>query len=448
VVTGVRSIDAMFGLESRIEGILTFEAALARASAREDVIPAAAADVIASQCNLSRFDLASIEREAEAAGNEAIPTIDQLRARVAAVDESAANWVHWGATSQDAIDTALVLHLRDALGSIDAVLARLIGSLAGLAELHAATPMIGRTLLQDAAPTTFGFKVACWLDALLRHRARLALARNEASVVQFGGAVGNLSAFGADARRVATALAAELQLEAPDVAWHTSRDRLATVATNLAATVATLGKVARDIALLAQSEIAEVREPAGAGRGRSSTMPQKRNPISCGAILAAAVRAPGLAATMLSSMAQEHERGLGGWQAEWTVLPELALLTHEAIVTAAFVMDGLEVDADRMARNIAATNGLIFAEGVSFALRARVGRVRAGEILGRALGRVDAETTLRAALESDSSASSLLSPDEIDSLFSVGRHLGVAEETARRVAAAARENIASVVTPR
>jgi 3-carboxy-cis,cis-muconate cycloisomerase len=212
VVTSPRSIDAVFGLESRIEGILTFEAALARASAREGVIAAAVADVIVSQCNVSGFDLASIAREAELAGNEAIPTIDQLRARVAAVDESAANWVHWGATSQDAIDTALVLQLGDALAAIDVELARVIASLASLAELHAATPMVGRTLLQEAAPTTFGFKVAGWLDALLRHRARLTLARDEASVVQLGGAVGNLSAFGSNGRRISAAVAAELRL--------------------------------------------------------------------------------------------------------------------------------------------------------------------------------------------------------------------------------------------
>jgi len=448
VVTSPRSIDAVFGLESRIEGILAFEAALARASAREGVIAAAVADVIVSQCNVSGFDLASIAREAELAGNEAIPTIDQLRARVAAVDESAANWVHWGATSQDAIDTALVLQLGDALAAIDGELARVIASLASLAELHAATPMVGRTLLQEAAPTTFGFKVAGWLDALLRHRARLTLARDEASVVQLGGAVGNLSAFGSNGRRISAAVAAELRLGAPDLAWHTHRDRLANVATNVAATVATFGKMAHDIALLAQSEIAEVREPAGAGRGRSSTMPQKRNPIGCATILAAAVRTPGLAATMLSSMAQEHERGLGGWQAEWTVLPELILVAHGAFVHAAFIVDGLEVDANRMARNIVATNGRIFAEAVSFALRSRVGRARASEIIGRALGRVNKEITLRAALDSDAAMAAVFSGDEIDALFDVSRHLGLAEETARRVAVAARQSVASVATPR
>jgi len=448
VVTSARSIDAVFGLESRVEGMLTFEAALARASAREGMVPAAVADAIVSQCNISGFDLASITREAELAGNEAIPTIDQLRARVAAVDESAANWVHWGATSQDAIDTALVLQLRDALAAIDVELARLIASLASLAELHAATPMVGRTLLQEAAPTTFGFKVAGWLDALLRHRARLTLARDEASVVQLGGAVGNLSAFDTNGLRISAAVAAELQLGVPDVAWHTHRDRLVNVATNVAAAVGTLGKVARDIALLAQSEIAEVREPAGAGRGRSSTMPQKRNPIGCATILAAAVRAPGLAATMLSSMAQEHERGLGGWQAEWTVLPELVSVAHGAFAHAAFIVDGLDVDANRMARNIVATNGMIFAEAVSLALRARVGRARASEILSRALGRVNGETTLRAALDSDAAMGAVFSRDEIDALFDVGGHLGLAEETARRVAAAARQSVASVATPR
>jgi 3-carboxy-cis,cis-muconate cycloisomerase len=177
-------------------------------------------------------------------------------------------------------------------------------------------------------------------------------------------------------------------------------------------------------------------------------MPQKRNPIGCATILAAAVRAPGLAATMLSSMAQEHERGLGGWQAEWTVLPELISVAHGAFVHAAFIVDGLEVDANRMARNIVATNGRIFAEAVSFALRARVGRARASEIIGRALGRVNKEITLRAALDSDAAMAAVFSGDEIDALFDVSRHLGLAEETARRVAVAARQSVASVATPR
>ena len=442
-----RSIDALFDLESRVQGILSFEAALARVSEELSIIPAAAGGAIASQCDVAHFDLAAIEREAESTGNEAIPTIDQLRAQVAAVDETAATFVHWGATSQDAIDTALVLALRDALGNIDEQLVHVIASLADLAELHAATPMVGRTLLQEATPTTFGFKVAGWLDALLRHRARLRLARDEARVLQFGGSVGNLSVLGDDGPRVAAALAAELELTNPNIAWHANRDRLANVATTLAMTMGTLGKMARDISLLAQSEIAEVREPGAAGRGRSSTMPQKRNPIGCAAILAAAMRAPGLAATMLSAMPQEHERGLGGWQAEWTTLPELVSIAHGALVHAAFVAGDLEVDGDRMAQNIIATNGLVFAESVSFALRARLGRARASEILGRAIRRsTDARTTLRAALEADAAAA--MSDNELSALFDVRRNVGVAEQSARRVAATARASVGTDATPR
>jgi 3-carboxy-cis,cis-muconate cycloisomerase len=404
------------------------------------VIPAAAGNAIASQCNVAHFDLTAIEREAESAGNEAIPTIDQLRAQVAAVDETAATFVHWGATSQDAIDTALVLALRDALGKIDERLVHVIASLADLAELHAATPMVGRTLLQEAAPTTFGFKVAGWLDALLRHRARLTLAGDEARFLQFGGAVGNLAALGDDGPRIAAALAAELKLTNPDIPWHANRDRLANVATTLAATIGTLGKMARDISLLAQSEIAEVREPGPPGRGRSSTMPQKRNPIGCAGILAAAVRAPGLAATMLSAMPQEHERGLGGWQAEWTTFPELVSIAHGAVEHAAFVAAGLEVDSDRMAQNIVATEGMVFAEAVSFALSARLGRARAREIVGRAIQRsTDTGSTLRAAVEADGAAA--LSDDELDRLFDARQNLGVAEQAARRVAALARASI-------
>ena len=438
MVTGLRSIDALFGLESRIGGILTFEAALARVSARMGVIPPVVGEVIASQCNLANFDLAAIESEAEVAGNEAIPVIDQLRALVASIDPDAANFVHWGATSQDAIDTAFVLNLRRALGTIGDELEKLVTLLADIADLHAATPMVGRTLLQEAAPTTFGFKVAGWLDALMRHRARFTRARDGARVIQFGGAVGNLSAFGDKGPRVGGAVAAELELVNPDVAWHSNRDRLVEVATTLAGLVGTLGKSARDISLLAQSEIAEVREPAVDGRGRSSTMPQKRNPVGCAAILAAAVRAPGLAATMLSAMPQEHERGLAGWQSEWTTLPELVSLAHVALVHMTLVAVGLEIDGARMMRNISATNGLVFAEAVSLALRSRLARAQASEILSRAIRATNHQTTLRMAIEADAAAATALSIDEIEALFDVRQHLGIAEQAAREVAAAAR----------
>ena len=449
MVTASRSIDTLFDLESRVAGILSFEAALARVSAQLGVIPTSAGYAIVKQCNVAHFDLDAIQREAESAGNEAIPTVDKLRALVGATDETAATYVHWGATSQDAIDTALVLALRNALGRIDERLVHVVASLADLAELHAATPMVGRTLMQEAAPTTFGFKVAGWLDALLRHRTRLTRARDEARVLQFGGAVGNHAALGDAGPRVAVALADELELTNPELAWHSSRDRLTNVATTLAATIGTLGKMARDISLLAQSEIAEVREPSAVGRGRSSTMPQKRNPVGCAAILAAAVRAPGLAATMLSSMPQEHERALGGWQAEWATLPELVSIAHGAVVHAAFVAAGLEVDSDRMRQNIVATNGLIFAESLAFALNARLGRARGSEALGRAIQRsVDSGTTLRAALEADRTVTATLSDDELSAVFDVRRVVGVAEQVARRVAAAARASVGPGAKPR
>jgi 3-carboxy-cis,cis-muconate cycloisomerase len=448
VVTKPRSIDHMFDRRSRVERILAFEAALARVSARAGVIPDTAANSIERQCDVAKMDLDRIERGAELAGNEAIPTIEQLRDLVAADDDSAATYVHWGATSQDAIDTALVLQLNDALELIDDELAQLIDELADLADLHAATPMVGRTLLQEAAPTTFGFKVAGWLDALLRHRSRLATASADARVIQFGGAVGNLSALGAHGPRIAADLAAELQLANPALSWHTARDRLVNLATTLAAAVGSLGKMARDISLLAQSEIAEVREPTAEGRGRSSTMPQKRNPIGCAVILAAATRAPALATTMLAAMPQEHERGLGGWHAEWSTLPDLISLTHDAIARAVFIVAGLEVDAERMARNIEATNGRIFAEAVSFALSARFGRKRASEIVARAIRRASEQrTTLRLALEADGEASALTAA-ELEAAFDVRHHLGVAEQAARRVATAARSVLGADVRPR
>ncbi len=302
---------AVFSDRGRLQGMLDFEAALARAEARAGVIPAAAAAPIAAQCRAEAFDIGELARGSALAGNTAIPLVKALTALVAKGDEAASRFVHWGATSQDAMDTGLVLQLRDALDLLDADLSRLSGVLAGLADEHKRTVLAGRTWLQQATPVTLGLKAAGALSAVERHRARLRELRPRLLVVQFGGASGTLAALGADGLKVAAALAEELKLGLPDVPWHAQRDRVAEVATALGLLVGTLGKVARDISLLMQTEVGEAFEPAAAGKGGSSTMPHKRNPVGCAAILAAAIRVPGLVSVMLTAMVQEHERGPG-----------------------------------------------------------------------------------------------------------------------------------------
>ena len=340
-------------MRARLQGMLDFEAALARAEASIGLFPRCAADVHRpAPAEADLFDIAALARDTAQAGNPAIPMVKQLTALVAKHDPAAARFVHWGATSQDAIDTGLVLQIRAGLAGIEPDLQRLTAALAALAETHAKTVMIGRTLLQQAVPVTFGLKAAGWLAAVERTRARLAAAGRAAQVLQFGGAAGTLAALGDRGLDVAAALAKELDLALPELPWHGHRDRLVDVAAALGLLVGTLGKMARDLSLLMQTEVAEAFEPAGQGRGGSSTMPHKRNPIACAVALAAATRVRHLVATLLAAMPQEQERGLGGWHAEWETLPEIFLLASGALHHMADAIAGLTLDTERMRDNI------------------------------------------------------------------------------------------------
>jgi 3-carboxy-cis,cis-muconate cycloisomerase len=430
------AIEELFSDRARVQGMLDFEAALSRAEARAGVIPARAADVIAARCVVGQIDLEELARAAALAGNLAIPLVRQLAARVAEEDREAAGFVHWGATSQDAIDTGLVLQLRSALERIEAELDRLAQALATLAEAHRATPIAGRTWMQHAVPTTFGFEVAGGLEAILRHRDRIARLRDRALVLQLGGAVGTLAVLGDRGPEVAAELGAELKLPVPDLAWHAHRDRLAEVATTLGLCAGTLGKMARDVALHAQTEVGEVREPGGEGRGGSSTMPHKRNPVSSAVVLAAATRIPGLVASILGAMVQEEERGLGGWHAEWESLPELVGLLGGALHHVTETMAGLEVDAARMSANLEATRGLVFAEAAEMALAARTDRARARALVQAACRRARAEGRhLREVLASDPDVTPHLPPAELALVFDPRRGQGVADRLIDRVLA-------------
>ena len=408
--------------QARLQGMLDFEGALARATAGAGIAPSSAAASIAAHCRAQLYDPAALGASAALAGNAAIPLVRALTERVAAVDALAARWVHHGATSQDAVDTGMVLQLRAALDALDDDLGRLVGALARLARAHRATPMAGRTWLQQAEPTTLGLKVAGWLDALDRHRARLGELRGRALVVQLGGPVGNLAALGDRGPRVVELLAQHLALGIPALPWHAHRDRLAEAGAVLGLLAGTLGKVARDVALLMQTEVGEAFEPDAPGRGGSSSMPQKRNPLSAAVAGAAALRVPALVATLLGAMVQEHERGLGGGQAEWETLPQIWMLTGGALAQMASVAEGLEVDAGRMADNLACASGAVQAGALAAALAPRMGREAAHGLLERAARRArDARRPLRDELKDEPSLRSHLAPGELEELFDTNR---------------------------
>ena len=419
------AMRAIFSARARLARMLEFEAALARAEARAGVIPQAAADAIALQCDAKRFDTGEIEAAARIAGNVAIPLVAALTRAVGAVDADAKGYVHWGATSQDAIDTGLVLQLRDALALIDADLARLAGALAMQARRHAATVLSGRTWLQQALPITLGVKLAAIVSALDRHRDRIASLRSRALVLQFGGAAGTLASLHERGLAVSDELGRELGLEVPDMPWHTERDRLCEIAATLGMLTATLGKLARDLSLLAQTEVGEADEPAAPGRGGSSTMPQKRNPVGASIALAAALRVPGLVATMLQAAVQEHERGLGNWPAEWETLPQIFMLTAGALDAMAEVAEGLDIHVDRMRANLDLTHGLIFAEAVQMALAPAMGRDAAHSLVAGACRRASAQRAhLRDILENEPRVNDVLGREAIAHLFDPAAYLG------------------------
>ena len=380
--------------------MLDFEAALARAEAKTGVIPHAAAEVIAACCEADLYDIAEIGRRTTLAGNPAIPLVAMLTMEVAKRDPAAAEFVHYGATSQDVIDSALGYICGDAQGVLLERLVQCCHALAKLAQAHRATPMVGRTLLQHAMPTSFGLKCANWLDALVFCFDLLQV--KSPQWLQFGGATGTLAALGDKAVDVEAAMLGAgvmpqrdkrswNSFAGRDAPWHSNRAHLQTIAADIGILSASMGKIARDIALLMQTEVAEVFEPAQPGKGGSSTLPHKRNPVQSVAIIACAMRTPGLVATMLSAGLQEHERGVGGWHAEWDVMRELLALTGTAALHLQILLEGLEVDTARMRANLEITQGLIMAERLTFALAPALGKAKAKSFMEAACKRAIAE---------------------------------------------------------
>ena len=427
------AMRAVFSDEARLQRMLDVEAALARAQAKLGLIPAEAAEEITAKADISRFDLAAIGRGTELVGYPIVPLIKALSQ---ACVGDAGRWVHWGATTQDIIDTALVLQLRDGLELIRQDLAGIEAALVDLARRYRDTPMAGRTHAQHALPITFGFKCALWLAPLQRHSDRLARISREIAVVQFGGAVGTLASLGADGIRVMEALAAELGLGTPPIAWHVGRDGLAEVAGFLGLLTGSLGKIATDTALLMQAEIGEVAEPYEEGRGGSSTMPQKRNPIACEFILACASNVRQLVPVMLDAMVQDHERATGPWHAEWIALPQAFALAAGALHHARAMLAGLVVDPARMRRNLDTTRGMISAEAVMMALAPHVGRDHAHHLVAAACQRALAhDCHLLEELQADAAITAHLPPQRLVELLDPGNYTGLAAEFVDRVLA-------------
>jgi 3-carboxy-cis,cis-muconate cycloisomerase len=440
-----QEMTAAFSPETHVRTLLAFEAALARAEARAGVIPTAAAETIATACRVELFDVASLYQEAALAGTLVIPLVRALTERV---EGEAKRYVHWGATSQDAIDTALVLQMRKGLDLLLADLLALAGRCASLAEQHRGTPMVGRTLLQQALPITFGLKAARWLGLVTRQIRRLREVRERDLVVQFGGAAGTLASLGDNGLRVTELLAEELGLAVPDLPWHAERDRIGEIAAALGVLAGGMEKIATDVLLLRQTEIGELTEEAVPGKGGSSAMPHKRNPVDATMAVASARLAIGAVPVILGGLAQEHERAAGGWQAEWEALPDLFRHTSGAVARVRGSLNGIDVNAARMRANLDLTGGAIMAEALTTALAAHLGRTDAYQLVQTLTQRAAvASTDLRSMVLADEQVRSVLSVEAIDRAFDPLAYLGSSDAFIDRALAAYQE-IASVVGAR
>ena len=375
---GTQAMREVWSDESRTRKYLEIEAALARVQARLGVIPQKAADEIVRNCRLGKIDMAKLAAQTERIGYPVLPVVQQIVERCA---EGLGEWCHWGATTQDITDTATVLQIRDGLAIIEAELEKLSASLAQQARRHRDTPMAGRSNLQQAVPVTFGYKMAAILAGVERHRERLQELKPRVLMGEFAGAAGTLASLDKSALETQEGLMRELGLAQPPIAWHTMRDTIAEVGGFLGLVTGTLGKIAMDVKLLMQTEVAEVYEPFAQGRGSSSTMPQKRNPISCLYIHACAAMVRQHVAALLDAMVADHERSTGPWEIEWIALPEAFVLTAGALQQANFILAGLEVDAGRMRANLDVTHGLVVSEAVMMGLAPFLGRQRAHDLV-------------------------------------------------------------------
>jgi 3-carboxy-cis,cis-muconate cycloisomerase len=418
---GTPAMREVFSDEGAVARYVAVEVALAAAEARTGLIPKDAADTIRQRADAKSLDLSKLKAETDLVGYPIVGVVHQLAKQCG----EAGRYVHWGATTQDIMDTATVLQVRDALVLVDADLAAIEVALKGLAEKHRSTVMAGRTHLQHALPVTFGYKAAIWLSMMQRHRQRLAELKPRALVGQFAGAAGTLGSLGDKGLAVHDALMDELGLGKATVPWHVARDGLAETVSFLALVGGSLGKIATDVMLMMQTEVAEAFEPFLQGRGSSSTMPQKRNPISCELIVASSRIVRQSAGLMLDAMLADHERATGPWHLEWVALPEAFIASSGALRQARFVLEGLIVDAGRMRRNLDLTGGLIVAEAVMMALAQHTGRQAAHDVVyGACRAALDKGTTLLAELERDGAVTKHLDKAALTALTDPVNYLG------------------------
>jgi 3-carboxy-cis,cis-muconate cycloisomerase len=418
----------VFSPQSQLRAMMRFEWALTQALESSALAEKGASQILGTLLEEDFVNIELLQREAADAGNIAVPFVRQLTATVEERDELSSRAIHLGATSQDVLDTALVLQMREALPLLEEAIGRLDAALVRQVRTHAETVLSGRTWLQPGPPATLGLKLAGILAALRRDRVRLHAAAQRGLVLQFGGAVGTLAALGSAGHSVSTELARVLDLPLPELPWHTQRDRLVEIVQVLAILTGTLAKFAMDIALLMQAEVAEASESVSDCRGGSSSMPHKHNPVGCAAVLAIHTRMPALASTMLQAMPQEHERGLGLWQAEWETVPEAFRLAAAALSHSVDIAESLQVDAARMQANIDHLLGANLSEAIAAYLSPKIGRATAHALLRAASARSQAEQRhLGDVLKQSPGILEHLDASEIDRLMDPRQYLGSAQ---------------------
>ena len=423
----------VFSDENRVQKYLDFEKALAVAQARLKIIPQEACDDIVKHCDVAEYDMAKLKEATERIGYPVLPVVQQL---VKLCKDKLGEWSHWGATTQDITDTATVMQIREALDLVGAEIDGICAALASLAKKYRDTPMAGRSNLQQAVPITFGYKMATILAGFERHRERLKQLKERVLVGEFGGAAGTLSSLGKDGLKCQVELMKELKLGQPAISWHTVRDCIAEVGCFLGLVTGSCGKVAFDVKLLMQTEVEEVYEPFHQGRGSSSTMPQKRNPISSVYITAQTAIVKQHAAALMEAMVEDHERATGPWEIEWIVLPEIFMLSAGALAQTRFVLEGLQVNEKKMAENLKLTKGLIMSEAVMMKLGDKMGRNYAHDhVYDICREVVKTGTPLIDLLEKDAEIKKHASRKELEAMVDPANYLGVAGEMVDRVLA-------------
>ena len=419
--------------ENRVQKYLDFERALAVAQARLKIIPQDAADEIASHCDLKQIDMAKLKEATERVGTPVMPVVQQL---VKLCKDRLGEWVHWGATTQDVMDTATVMQIAESLDLIGAELDGICDGLATLAKKYRDTPMAGRSYLQQAVPITFGYKMATVLAGFERHRERFKQLKERVLVGEFGGAAGTLSSLGKDGLICQAELMKELKLAVPAISWHTVRDNIAETGAFLALVTGLCGKIALDVKLLMQTEIEEVYEPSAPGRGSSSTMPQKRNPVSSVYVLTQSALVRQHATALMEAMVQDHERASGPWQIEWLVLPDIFMLSGGALAQTRFLVEGLQINEKKMGENLTITKGLIMSEAVMMKLGDRMGRDHAHHHVAD-IGREAVKTgrPLIDLLAEDKEIAKYASRQDLEAMMDPANYLGVAGDMVDRVLA-------------